>query len=144
MNRLIQGIRKNLPTKKVDKLRHIFSNENFNFLQNYNNQFDNLKPEATGYIKQPIYYEDSFELFYIKWSHMINTSIHSHNSHCLFKILSGELDENIYSSYLDSYNLSLSKTLKTGDISYMNHNLGFHEVINKKKRDAYSIHLYIN
>ena len=146
MNRLVLSIRNNLKNNNlnsINNIKNLFYHEEFNFLHQYNNNFKLIDPEETGYIRQPIYSEKTFELFYIKWPKMVSTPVHNHKNDCLFKVIDGKLNENIYSTYLDSYNLKLQKTLIENEISYMNSDLGFHEITNIEKKDAYSIHLYI-
>lgn len=84
-------------------------------------------------------------LLILVWNPGKGSKIHDHSdSHCVMKILKGELVETLY-EYPDGKPLTVrrERKLKEGDVGYMSDNLGVHRMINGSNTDvAISLHLY--
>lgn len=84
----------------------------------------------------------------ICWSPGSCSPIHSHaGAHCFVRVLSGRIDEAIYTKPIDAnsqqpLDLQLSRTLSTGDTVYLRDDIGIHRMENTFKEGAITLHLY--
>ncbi|KAJ2364684.1 hypothetical protein IW150_006414 [Coemansia sp. RSA 2607] len=90
-----------------------------------------------------------YNLLILVWGENQSSPIHDHaGSHCMMKLLAGELDEDLFAwpkhDTKDS-GLKLKRTapLKTNSVAYMHDNIGLHRIGNpSSKNKAVSLHLY--
>ena len=146
MNSLIRGIKQSLVfTQRQDIIRSLRCRDT-GFLEIFKPKFEYLPLKPTGYQRMPIYEEESFKLYYIKWGKNIYSGIHGHpNKRCFFKTLEGTLQEDIYirkfGNYYDKRDWIVHNRNSVG---YIDDTIGFHNIINTGEKDAYSLHLYLN
>lgn len=94
-----------------------------------------------GYSKNLIYKNNTLAAFYIVWNKGSKTNIHSHpSSGCFIMKLEGNWKETVYNSnnFILKYN-----NYNSGDISFINNQMGLHSVEYINKLDiGTSIHIY--
>ncbi|OAQ23165.1 cysteine dioxygenase type I, partial [Linnemannia elongata AG-77] len=88
-----------------------------------------------------------FNLMILAWPETIGSAIHDHSgSHCLMKILDGELKETLYhwpERKPTAMSVKKETFLKRDTVAYMHDNLGLHAVSNPlKTQGSVSLHLY--
>ena len=105
--------------------------------------------------------DDQFGLMILAWGPGQKSPIHDHNgSHCIMRVLSGNLIETLYNKSVDAgdSDSSLSPTeeseheryrktretkLSTGETAYIHDKIGWHRVSNASTQEsAVSLHLY--
>ena len=87
------------------------------------------------------YHLNNMKMYLLKWENYGESKIHGHsNNGCIFKVLDGNLIEEIYKPY----NLQRLKTYKhyEGNIKYIDNGMGLHKIINKNDNKSYSLHFY--
>jgi cysteine dioxygenase len=86
-----------------------------------------------------------YNLIVLCWGPGQQSPIHDHaKSHCLFKVLDGELTESRYGWPKGECEMKL-KTQDlyiTNQVNYMHDQIGLHRVSNKSQKPAISLHLY--
>ncbi|KAJ1725231.1 hypothetical protein LPJ53_000560 [Coemansia erecta] len=90
-----------------------------------------------------------YNLLILVWGENQSSPIHDHaGSHCMMKLLAGELDEDLFAwpkHETEESGLKLKRTapLKTNSVAYMHDNIGLHRIGNPStKHKAVSLHLY--
>ncbi|KAJ2554847.1 hypothetical protein EV175_002455 [Coemansia sp. RSA 1933] len=91
-----------------------------------------------------------YNLLILVWGEEQCSPIHDHaGSHCMMKLLAGELNEDLYAwpsptaSVEDSLRLKRTAPLKTNSVAYMSDKLGLHRIANPSRgTKAVSLHLY--
>jgi len=79
------------------------------------------------------------DIFTVKWKRGIQSKIHDHSKYgCIMFLYKGVLKENIYSKNLVHLN---TRYHKSPSISYINDNIGYHDV--KALKSSKSIHFYL-
>ena len=147
MNSLIRGIKQSLVSGQRQDITRCLRRRDTGFLEIFKANFECPRAFApTGYQQMPIYEEESFKLYYIKWGKNIYSGIHGHpNKRCFFKTLEGTLQEDIYickfGNYYDKRDWIVHNRNSVG---YIDDTIGFHNIINTGEKDAYSLHLYLN
>ena len=120
--------------------------DNYQFLVNkYNGddwiQYqDNISKEK-GYNKTLITQNDFFELYLISWLPNNSSLVHNHQDNgCVFKVLQGRLHEDIFLE--DKKTCIDSKTISNNQTSYIDNQIGYHQIKNLNNYFCYSLHLY--
>ncbi|OMJ25441.1 Cysteine dioxygenase type 1 [Smittium culicis] len=95
-----------------------------------------------------------FNLLILVWSPNNESPIHDHSSsHCMLKMLKGNLVEEIYkpvtdcessmsSDCTDQLVLKSSINVAKDQVSYINDNIGYHRMLNPSEGFSVSLHLY--
>ncbi|EPB88408.1 cysteine dioxygenase [Mucor circinelloides 1006PhL] len=92
-----------------------------------------------------------FNLMILAWSKGQKSPIHDHSgSHCVMKILDGELQETLFNwpasdQHLNGKPLAISKNTvyQPNQVTYVHDNIGLHRISNPStERGAVSLHLY--
>ncbi|KAJ2661811.1 hypothetical protein IWW48_002205 [Coemansia sp. RSA 1200] len=89
-----------------------------------------------------------YNLLILVWGEEQSSPIHDHaGSHCMMKLLAGELNEDLYAwpkqSPLSTLRLKRTAPLKTNSVAYMSDKLGLHRIVNPSAgTKAVSLHLY--
>ena len=84
-----------------------------------------------------------YEILILTWNPESGTPVHNHpNTGCIYKILSGELMEDIYDSEQKQSTRLKSSWLKKGDCGYIDDTIGFHRIWNPTKTPSVSVHIY--
>lgn len=145
-------------TLKINKLSNLVNLININLTKNKNLYFvkdlfnsycgndwkkyinNNLNNNSNNYYKELLYNNDKFELFLINWNKKSFSKIHDHSKNgCLFKIVDGELTENIYNK--DIKLIKINK-YKKDDCGFISNELYYHKIFNNNNFNSYSLHLY--
>lgn len=143
MNGLIRNIHSTIKYGQLKDLNQTLKQENTSFLEIFKPKIENVVPKKGGYQKLPLYQEELFEIYYIKWWSNAVSGIHAHpNEKCFFKILEGNLQEYVYPPYTDGCNLFAKHSYSPGYVAYIDDSIGFHNIVNNNNQDAYSLHLY--
>lgn len=143
MNSLIRNIRTTMRHGQLKDLRQTLNQENTSFLEVYKPEIEHVVPKKGGYQKLPLYEEELFQVYYIKWWNNAVSGIHAHpKEKCFFKILEGNLQEYVYPPYTDGSNLFIKHSYSAGHVAYIDDSIGFHNIVNSNNHDAYSLHLY--
>ena len=116
-------------------LKHLsfMLNSNISDWETYT-QFNKKKYEKTL-----VYRDDKIDTFIIGWLPKQQSKLHYHsNQGCLYKCLSGQLNETIYYP-----NNKISKrVLLKNNISYIDNTIGGHEITNDSLVPSVSLHIY--
>ncbi|KAJ2996700.1 hypothetical protein HDV02_006260 [Globomyces sp. JEL0801] len=87
-----------------------------------------------------------FNLMVLVWDPKVSSPIHDHtNSHCLVKILDGELTERLYENPSDinqPLDMIKESTFEGNQVTYMHDKLGLHSMTNERSSHSVSLHLY--
>ncbi|KAI8324300.1 hypothetical protein GQ54DRAFT_296287 [Martensiomyces pterosporus] len=91
-----------------------------------------------------------YNLLILVWGEGQSSPIHDHaGSHCMMKLLAGELDEELYAwpteESVEGEQLRLKRVapLKTNSVAYMHDKIGLHRIGNPStSKKAVSLHLY--
>ena len=121
------------------------------WLQSYLEKLEKLEKEwwteythfsTLQYHRQTIYQEeDKIEFVIISWIPGQSTSIHGHPiGGCLFQVLDGELQEEIYFDINNNNNEKKSRNVTKGEVHYIDNDIGFHCVTAKSQ--SVSFHIY--
>ena len=117
-----------------------------NYIKNYNFSHIDwkkyIKIGENNYHREKIYSCELFDIYIITWNIGQKSLIHNHSENgCLLKILQGKLKENVY-----DLNLKLLKTniieSKINNISYMDNNIGLHNIENIGDELSVTFHIY--
>jgi len=125
-------------------MKNIFENYNGIDWKKYKNNDDkiinNNDNNTNTYNKNVIFRNNNYELLLINWERFSESPIHDHSENgCLYKILDGELTEEIYNKNIKLLNIN---KLKKNESSYITNNIGYHKIINNNNINTYSLHLY--
>lgn len=122
----------------ITNTRKIISKENFNNLLNYNTY--DWRPKLVfsnkGYHKTLIEEGRNYEMYLIGWMPCQKTYIHSHSNDCMFKILYGQLDEDIW----DENNCHLKRYIRVRNDTLISN--GIHSMSNNTFNHSVSLHIY--
>lgn len=115
------------------------------FINQYNGydwiQYQDNMIKDKGYNKTLINQNDFFELYLISWLPNNSSLIHNHQDNgCVFKVLEGELNENIFLE--DQKTCVTSKNILSNQTSYIDNQIGYHQIKNPNNYFCYSLHLY--
>jgi len=106
---------------------------------NGNDWYKYIQENDTKYNRNIVFKNNKLELIIITWKSTQGTLIHGHPENgCLFKILTGNLQETFYSKSGND----VITNYKINDVSYIHNNYGKHKVTNISKNTAISLHLY--
>ncbi|OMJ12428.1 Cysteine dioxygenase type 1 [Smittium culicis] len=95
-----------------------------------------------------------FNLLILVWSPNTESPIHDHSSsHCMLKMLKGNLVEEIYKPAADSESsidsnctdqlvIKSSTNVAKNQVAYINDNIGYHRMLNPSDGFSVSLHLY--
>ncbi|KAJ2455283.1 hypothetical protein GGF44_001052 [Coemansia sp. RSA 1694] len=87
-----------------------------------------------------------YNLLILVWGEGQSSPIHDHaGSHCMMKLLAGELDEQLFAWPRAGGSLELRRTapLRTNSVAYMHDKIGLHRIANPSAATrAVSLHLY--
>ncbi|KAJ1934174.1 hypothetical protein FBU59_005783, partial [Linderina macrospora] len=88
-----------------------------------------------------------YNLLVLVWGEGQSSPIHDHaGSHCMMKLLDGELQEDLFawpSESQDEMRLKRTAALKTNGVAYMHDKIGLHRIANPSRQaKAVSLHLY--
>ena len=105
---------------------------------------------SSSYYKLLLPYTDKYDLFdmyLIKWPMGSISNVHGHHDYgCIFKVLQGDLNEKIYqgeASDYDSKNVILDNKLNRNDTSYIDNEIGYHQIKNNSdSMCGYTLHIY--
>ncbi|KAJ2887809.1 hypothetical protein FB639_001065 [Coemansia asiatica] len=132
--------------RKVKQLMQAYTSQSQDWVQHA------VYHEGTRYTRNLV--DDGngkYNLLILVWGENQSSPIHDHaGSHCMMKLLAGELNENLFawpkqSSESGNSELNLKRTaaLKTNSVAYMHDNIGLHRIANaSSKQKAVSLHLY--
>lgn len=115
--------------------------EPITFLNNFDAQKlisrHKCSPESENYEREVLFENEKYELVFCHWKSGDMSEMHDHEGkQCWFRCLEGILTEN-------KENIHAPKLLKENSISYIDDNLGEHQILNKMSDCAFSLHLYI-
>ena len=84
----------------------------------------------------------SYELLLLQWNPLKYSMIHDHpGDGCYIKVVSGSIAESIYDRF--TLNKVQDSVASTGDVCYMDDNIGLHKIGNPSARNsAITLHLY--
>jgi cysteine dioxygenase len=119
-------------------------------LQNYNGEDwkkcpQTCKPCYFRYVQQINikYHNTVYDMIIISWGPNCATPVHNHpETGCIFKVLEGELVEELYDATKDEFEPLKITSLKVGDTGYIDDSIGFHRVVNRSNKQAVSLHIY--
>jgi hypothetical protein len=95
-------------------------------------------PNTYNKIKLNEYSNDKFEIILICWSDNSETFIHDHpDKGCILYLIDGKIEEQLYN---DKIILTKTTIIKSGSISYMDNNIGYHKI--KCIDKSLSLHFY--
>jgi cysteine dioxygenase len=86
-----------------------------------------------------------FNIIVLCWAPGQQSPIHDHaNSHCLFKVLEGEMVETLYDCPQNTGEMTEKSctVYETNRVNYMHDKIGVHRVGNHSSKPAISLHLY--
>jgi len=96
------------------------------------------KPYYKNICENKSVYNNDLILKLIKWHPKYEGQFHGHNDyHCYFKILHGNLSENILKSYSEK-----EKIYEVNNIGYISDTIGQHKIKNLSNDYSYSLHIY--
>jgi len=128
---LNNSLKNKIPLKKLVKTMN-----NVNFDDEYINF---VKENKNKYNRKTVFYNENLELVIITWLPGQKALLHNHpDNGCIFKILEGEIKENFVS--ID--NSTSTNYYKKGDFSYIDNNLGIHDMNNIYNKRCVSLHIY--
>ena len=109
---------------------------NFNYMDN----LDNTPYNEKNYRKFLLYQNKKFDIYLIDWKEKSESYIHNHpNNGCIFKILNGKIEEEIYSKKLDFVK---TNSYFINDCGYIDDSLGYHKMKNLNNTNTFSLHIY--
>lgn len=86
-----------------------------------------------------------YNLLLLCWGAGQKSPIHDHaNSHCILKVLQGQLTESLYNWPKEETQMALTqeKAYEVNEVNYMHDGLGLHRIANNSGQPAVSLHLY--
>ena len=115
------------------------------FIDQYNGddwiQYQDNMIKDKGYNKTLITQSDFFELYLISWLPNNSSIVHNHQDNgCVFKVLEGQLNEDIFLE--DQKTCITSKNILSNQSSYIDNQIGYHQIKNLNDSFSYSLHLY--
>lgn len=120
--------------KSILSLKPFFEEYNGDDWQNY------VKFSSDCYSRNHVIHTKEYELLILCWQPNQGSPIHNHPKQgCLLKVLEGELSEKKY----NKSNYIVETIYKTGEVSYIDNQLGVHQIKNQNQEKAVSLHLYV-
>lgn len=99
--------------------------------------------EASGDKDKYPHYGTVFEIIILTWNPKGGTPVHDHpNSGCIYKVLQGELIEELYDSSQSNKQCQKINQLQKGDTGYIDDNVGLHRIWNPSDETSVSVHIY--
>ena len=141
--------------KSPDNIQHLIDLLSKSSLEDYNSILNNFHFNSIDfkafeswsskkYTRNCLYRNQDFELILICWEKGQETAIHGHDGeNCWVCLLEGELEEVFYT--IDTHNYlreDQSQKLLPKQISFMNDNIGFHQLKNSNPGTSKSLHVY--
>ncbi len=142
----------------ISNLKDLINSINLFFLNNGNSNLNDLKDNLQdyqgfdwknyidnedknlGYNRTYIINSSLYDLVLISWLPYKYSRIHDHPERgCLLKIMNGCLKEKLYSKDLDN---TYCNNLLTNQTSYIDNNIGYHQILNETNQIVYSLHIY--
>ncbi|KAJ2462713.1 hypothetical protein GGI02_005399, partial [Coemansia sp. RSA 2322] len=127
--------------RKVKQLMHSYMSQSDDWAQHA------IYQEGSRYTRNLV--DDGngkYNLLILVWGEGQSSPIHDHaGSHCMMKLLAGELDEQLFAWPQDDGSLALRRTapLRTNSVAYMHDKIGLHRIANPSSATrAVSLHLY--
>ncbi|KAJ2025709.1 hypothetical protein IWW57_003289 [Coemansia sp. S610] len=126
--------------RKVKQLMHTYASQSDDWAQHA------VYHEGTRYTRNLV--DDGngkYNLLILVWGEGQSSPIHDHaGSHCMMKLLAGELDEQLFAWPQDgSLELRRTTPLRTNSVAYMHDKIGLHRIGNPSlTARAVSLHLY--
>lgn len=97
------------------------------------------------YTRNCVAHSDLYELILLCWEPGQDTPIHDHGGEeCWVYLVDGELEEERLTLVGDNFNLDQKRTCRSGDLTYMNDDMGWHKLSNVSRSRSMSLHLYAN
>ena len=99
------------------------------------------------YTRNCIAKSDDYELILLCWEEGQETPIHCHSGQeCWVHVLTGEISESRFhfNDEESSMEVDHSMVMSAGKLSYMNDEMGFHNLVNISDGRSMSLHLYMN
>ena len=88
---------------------------------------------------------DEFEFILLCWDGNCQTKIHDHaGQNCWVYQVDGELREVRFEGPEDKLEVYSDETLRKGEVSYMNDQMGYHRIENPNNTRAMTLHIYAN
>ena len=129
--------------KTLDNILPIIQNITINDLDlNINTIFNNEEIVSNDfrYIRKKLASNNNFDVYLIKWLPYCESAIHDHpDNGCFFKILDGEIIEEVYSKNLNVIDTNYYMKSNFGKI---HDDIGYHKMINKSNKECISLHVY--
>ena len=137
----LQDLLEYLPTASPDEYRSIA--EDMSLSISDFKQYESWKKER--YTRNCIVRTDAYELILLCWDKGHETAIHCHGGEeCWVYNAQGKIEEKNYRLEGSVPVQVHSEVLQTGEVSYMNDDLGFHKLANLADGRSMSLHLYMN
>lgn len=100
---------------------------------------DYVKVDVKRYNRELVYRDDDLEILVLTWDSQQTSGIHDHPSNgCVVKILSGELNEEVYTTR----GKQCCRKLKKDSVNYQEGIDGIHNIINVTDNISVSLHIY--
>ena len=129
--------------KTLDNILPIIQNITINDLDlNINTIFNNEEIVSNDfrYIRKKLASNNNFDVYLIKWLPYCESAIHDHPENgCIYKILDGEIIEEVYSKNLNVIDTNYYIKSNFGKI---HDDIGYHKMINKSNKECISLHVY--
>lgn len=93
--------------------------------------------DTRSYYRASVLRDSDLEMAIITWCVGQESGLHGHPGDCIFKLLRGTLNEEIFSRKKIQ-----RKVINEGDTLFINNNIGYHNVKNNGNSYAVSIHIY--
>jgi len=101
-----------------------------------------VKINKNNYNREKIYSCNLFDIYIITWDIGQKSLIHDHSDNgCLLKVLQGKLSENVYNPKLNLIKTNICDD-KNNNISYMDNNIGLHNIENIGDEIVVTFHIY--
>lgn len=103
-----------------------------------------------SYIRTPVFMSKEFDVYFIHWPPLSRSPIHDHpETGCWMKVVSGNVRETLYPN-LEKVSMEIgdsigsdSKTLTSGDTTYIRSNVNLHSIHNPSPtHTARTLHVY--
>jgi cysteine dioxygenase len=116
-----------------DQIEEILLNYNSNDWKDY------VKINENRYNRCQIYQNDLVDVLILTWSPGQSSGIHDHPNVCFYKVLSGEMTEQVYTK---NFEMLCHHELTEGNTGFINNDIGYHNMINNSNNIAVSLHIY--
>ena len=93
--------------------------------------------DTRSYYRASVLRDSDLEMAIITWRVGQESGLHGHPGDCIFKLLRGTLNEEIFSRKKIQ-----RKVINEGDTRFINNDIGYHNVKNNGNSYAVSIHIY--